>query len=704
VDSDFAGVTICRATGTTPPTSNCIPIATLDAPTATYTDTGRAPGTPYSYSVFSYDLANNTSAAATFTATTLSDTTPPAKVTGLTATPLSTTSINLTWTNPVDSDFAGVTICRAIGSTPPTSNCIPIATLNAPTATYTDTGRAPGTQYAYSVFAFDTANNTSAATTVTATTLADTTPPAKVTSLTATPLSATSIQLNWTNPADADFAGVSICRANGSVPPTSGCAPIAIVNSPTATYTDSGRSPSTLYSYALFAFDMASNNSAATTVSATTLADTTPPAKVSSLTATPLSDTAIQLGWTNPADADFAGVKICRAAGSTPPVAGCVPITTVNAPTATYTDNGRTASTQYAYSVFAFDTANNTAAATTAVATTLAAAITGISGTVTDASGPVAGVNVQVYDASGAPVAAAVTAANGGYTVTALTAGTYHVCFFADSAVGSSPTGYLSECYDNLPPDSSVVATTAVTVVSGSVHSNVNAALAKAVGFSGIVTGTDGPIQRAQAELYNSSGDFVTSVVMTPAANGSYTITGLTISPGSYFVCWDGFGTQGNSATDYQPQCYNGKSWDGASSPNILTATQISLSAGTLKTNVNATLGVGGAVLGQVTDGTDGFGVADLTVYAFTTGGVVVSVANTDSDGDYLLPGLASGKVWVCFDTSFAPGSAPHGYVSECYNNHPWNPLTTPTNSGTDDVTITGGSSTTLDVSLTRNP
>ena len=84
---------------------------------------------------------------------------------------------------------------------------------------------------------------------------------------------------------------------------------------PTVTYTDTGLSPSTLYSYTVLAFDSVGNQSTqSSAATATTQADTTPPSVPTNVTATATSATAITIAWTASTDnVGVAGYKIFRA-------------------------------------------------------------------------------------------------------------------------------------------------------------------------------------------------------------------------------------------------------------------------------------------------------------------------------------------------------------------------------------------------------
>src|SRR6267143_1734098 len=128
------------------------------------------------------------------------DTTPPSAPTGLTASAVSSSQINLSWT--ASSDNVGVSGYRVF------RNGAQIATTSA--TSFTNTGLSPSTTYTYAVAAFDAAGNLSARSSpASATTPAapDTTPPSVPTGLTTNAVSSSQINLSWT--ASSDNVGVS---------------------------------------------------------------------------------------------------------------------------------------------------------------------------------------------------------------------------------------------------------------------------------------------------------------------------------------------------------------------------------------------------------------------------------------------------------------------------------------------------------------
>jgi len=145
------------------------------------------------------------------------DTTAPGPVTALSVSATTASSVSLSWTNPTDTDLAGVMIRRAAGSTPPASPTAGTLVANTTGSGYTDTGLSAATTYAYAVFARDAVPNyaTGATTTATTASVGDTTAPGPVTALSVSATTASSVSLSWTNPTDTDLAGVMIRRAAG---------------------------------------------------------------------------------------------------------------------------------------------------------------------------------------------------------------------------------------------------------------------------------------------------------------------------------------------------------------------------------------------------------------------------------------------------------------------------------------------------------
>ncbi|MGB7921921.1 MAG: hypothetical protein WCF57_01620 [Pyrinomonadaceae bacterium] len=233
------------------------PMATVI--TTTFSDTGNSPTTTHSYRVMASDAVGNLSPLSnTATATTPADTAAPTAPPSLTATPVNSTTINLSWT--ASTDNVGVTSYKVFRD----GGATPIAVLS--TTSFSDTGLGVGTTHSYTVRAYDATGNQSAASPAAAATTfgADLTAPSVPTGLTATGASASVIDLSWTASTDnIGVAGYKVFRNGGATE-------IATVTTGTS-FSDTGLAVGSTHSYQVLAYDAAGNQSAkSTSASATT--------------------------------------------------------------------------------------------------------------------------------------------------------------------------------------------------------------------------------------------------------------------------------------------------------------------------------------------------------------------------------------------------------------------------------------------------
>lgn len=188
------------------------------------------------------------------------------------------------------------------------------------------------------------------------TTVVDTQVPSVPTNVTATAVSAISIQVSWTASTDnVGVTGYKIFR-NGT----------QVGTSTTTSYTSSGLSPQTTYSFTVSAYDGAGNNSAQSSppaVATTPAGDGQAPSVPTNVAAAPQSTSSILVTWTASTDnVGVTGYKVYRNG------------TQVGTPTGTsYTDTGLNPNTTYSYTVSAHDAIGNNSAESSpaALATTL---------------------------------------------------------------------------------------------------------------------------------------------------------------------------------------------------------------------------------------------------------------------------------------------------------------------------------------------
>ena len=188
------------------------------------------------------------------------DTAPPTQPGTPTLSGVTPSSISMSWTPSTDN--VGVTGYRIF------RNGTQVGTTGGSVTTYQDTGLSASTTYSYTLKAVDAVGNASPESgSLSATTSANPdTPPTAPGTPTVTDVTDTTVDLSWAASTD-DHAvtGYRVFRNGGQVATTSGT---------DTTYTDTGLTPSTTYSYTIQAVDGAGNTSPQSgAASATTSAD-----------------------------------------------------------------------------------------------------------------------------------------------------------------------------------------------------------------------------------------------------------------------------------------------------------------------------------------------------------------------------------------------------------------------------------------------
>src|SRR3989344_1636262 len=197
----------------------------------------------------------------------------------------------------------------------------------------------------------------------------DTQAPTTPTNLTASAISSSQINLSWTQSTDnIGVTGYRVYRGGTQVASPS-----------TTSYSDTGLSPSTTYSYTVAAVDGAGNVSVqSTSASATTQAppppDTQAPTTPTNLSVTAQSSSQVNLSWTASTDnVGVTGYRVERCTG-----ASCTTFSQISTPSSTtYNDTGLAANTTYRYRVRAVDAAGNLSGYSSIVNATTQTAPTG---------------------------------------------------------------------------------------------------------------------------------------------------------------------------------------------------------------------------------------------------------------------------------------------------------------------------------------
>jgi hypothetical protein len=176
-------------------------------------------------------------------------TTPPPGPSSVTTSNVRPTSVKLDWFLP-SATHDSVVIERTLSTV---ETWTEVASLAAGTKTYTDTTLQPTKTYRYRLKTVSKGISSSYSTVVQVTTPAvDATPPTTPTGLTAISPTATTVQLSWNSSTDnTGVSGYRIYRDG-----------VQVGTSTWSSYTDSGRVSSTMYTYAVAAYDAQDNLSA----------------------------------------------------------------------------------------------------------------------------------------------------------------------------------------------------------------------------------------------------------------------------------------------------------------------------------------------------------------------------------------------------------------------------------------------------------
>ncbi|HEX8342697.1 MAG TPA: PQQ-dependent sugar dehydrogenase [Tepidisphaeraceae bacterium] len=265
----------------------------------------------------------------------------PTAPTNLTATGVSSSRINLTWSDNATNE-TGYGVERRL----PGGTFTVIATLPANTTSLSDLGLAAGMTFEYRVRALGAAGQSAYSATASASTVAVETAPAAPTNLVSANVSTTSVAIAWADAASNE-TGYRVERRSGG----GAFATVATLAADATGYTDTGLTPATAYEYRVRAFNAAGDSAASNTLAVTTTAPAngvpTPPAN---LAAAVLPGADVKLTWTDTAGNET-GFKIFRR------YAGWIwaEIAAVGANTATYTDIDAIGNVTYEYRVQAYN-------------------------------------------------------------------------------------------------------------------------------------------------------------------------------------------------------------------------------------------------------------------------------------------------------------------------------------------------------------
>jgi len=227
------------------------PIDTVGPNVQSYADTTCSPSTEYCHVAIAFNECGDGYEGPTACATTPSDAVPPEAPTGLTATTVGPTQIDLSWTdNAVNEDGFKIEVDEGN-----TGSFVYLDTVGPDVTSYSDTGLTQGTVYCYRVYAYNTYGNSDYSNVDCDTPTG--VPPAAPSDLDAVSVSATQIDLTWTDNSTTED-GFDIEVDEGS---TGTFVYLDSVGADVTSYSDTGLTEGEVYCYRVYAYNTYGNSS-----------------------------------------------------------------------------------------------------------------------------------------------------------------------------------------------------------------------------------------------------------------------------------------------------------------------------------------------------------------------------------------------------------------------------------------------------------
>ncbi len=291
-----------------------------------------------------------------------------------------------------------------------------------------------------------------------------------------------------------------------------------------------------------------------------------------------------------------------------------------------------------------------------------------ISGKVTATDGqPIADISVNAWDLCNAAwYNGTVSGSDGSYLIPGLLPGiTYYISAYDGDKI------YTGEWWDGGDGTIDCKEAAPLTVIAGQITSGTDFVLDKGGAISGKITISGGPSD-IWVNASSICGETFYGRVEADTA-GNYSLAGL--PPGDYYI-----------STDDGDGKYAAKWWNsGDGAANCNEAAAVTVVTGQATSGINFSLTENGIISGKITATNDDQPISDVCVYVRDhCGENIYGQGGTDTEGNYLIPGVTPGAYYVF---SYVSCVTQQNYVNEWWDNGDG---TTDCN-GAASVTVTAG-------------
>ncbi len=283
----------------------------------TYTHSGLTTGNTYIYRVSALNGSGQSAPSSPEQqARPTSSSAPPKNIapnppTGLVATPVSVSQLNLSWNPPTSNGGYPVTAYKIQYKIDSGSFADLVSNTGTTTTSYSHTGLSSTHTYTYQVFAINSVGTSNASNTATATPSVVSSIPNPPTGLAATSTSPTGISLSWTAPQNNGGSAIIGYKIEYRIGSGAYAVLVANTGTSTTTFLSTGLTAGTTYTYRVSAINSLGTGNPSNEASATPTKTLVP----SGVTAIAVSPTEIDLSWNPPSETfgqTITGYKIDR--------------------------------------------------------------------------------------------------------------------------------------------------------------------------------------------------------------------------------------------------------------------------------------------------------------------------------------------------------------------------------------------------------